>query len=202
MNMKATLTMAALAVCIVSASVRADDYTDNTTSSSKSEKLTTDWPDFTKRVGDLMVGRYGQPDEHTIGHLVWRDRGPYKRIIVHRFPDKHFYALEQTINYPVPHDALGFYDFAECKVETDKVRAELTSYCDTEESNVLALNLADDILNRGRAIADAREAYVRTNMVALRGRSSNYSERLLFTVPDNRQIENFKRQVYESEKNN
>jgi hypothetical protein len=129
------------------------------------EEITRDWPGASKAVAKEMLQKYGAPQEATPTMLIWRSNGPWKRTIVHKegiehaFPTPHRDVLEQTVEYKVPlnfYNALASYNGS---LIADRTRGELTAFCDSEATNMLSLNLAQDIL-RGRITAEqAREAY-------------------------------------------
>ena len=111
-----------------------------------------DWPVERQVLAAHLVTRYGAPQEVTPRALSWYDNGPWKRTVLykdgdlHRFPLPHHDVLWQTINYKVPLNkvvALLSYDGS---LVIDRTRGELTVHCDSEEANVLTLNLADDIV--------------------------------------------------------
>lgn len=62
-----------------------------------------------------------------------------------------------------------------------RTRGELSAQCDKEEMNLLALNLAHDIITGKRTVADARAFYAKTAMAFKLGdKSSPYVQGLMF----------------------
>jgi hypothetical protein len=111
-----------------------------------------DWPVERQVLAAHLVTRYGEPQEVTPRSVSWYDNGPWKRTILykdgdlHRFPLPHRDVLWQTINYKVPMNkvvALLNYDGS---IVVDRTRGEVTVHCDSEESNTLILNIANDIV--------------------------------------------------------
>lgn len=79
----------------------------------------SDWPDESREAAQLVVDRYGDPDEVTESELVWHHPGPWKRIVAsrafypHKFPAPHIDCVESVIDYRVPVDkfsALAEFD--------------------------------------------------------------------------------------------
>ena len=126
--------------------------------------LIRDWPQAAKGAAEEMLRKYGVPQEATATHLRWQDNRPWTRTVVHRaavehdFPAKHMDALEQVVPYRVP---LNFFEALATfngSLVADRTRGELTARCDREETNILALNLAHDIIRGQKTVAQAREA--------------------------------------------
>src|SRR5688572_14269029 len=72
------------------------------------DKLIGDWSARPRVAALEMIEKYGLPQEATSETLVWRDAGPFKRIMVtraeipHDFPRPHMDYLEHTLAYDVP----------------------------------------------------------------------------------------------------
>lgn len=148
------------------------------------------WPATPKKVAKMMIDKYGQPNEATASMLLWNNNGPWKRTIVyreevkHNFPMPHTDLLQQFINFKVQSgmaNDLGKYDGS---VIIDKTKGEISARCDGEDKNMLALNLANDILMHKKTVKMARQFYSDTVMAKMKmGKSSPYLEKLLFIVP-------------------
>jgi hypothetical protein len=126
--------------------------------------LVRDWPPEAKAAAEAMLRKYGAPQEATATQLRWQDNRPWVRTVVHKagvehdFPAKHMDVLEQVVSYKVP---LNFFEALATfngSVVADRTRGELTARCDREETNILALNLAHDIVRGNKTVAQAREA--------------------------------------------
>lgn len=123
------------------------------------------WPVDSSEAARRVIKKYGEPDESCHSTLTWDRRGPWKRIVVHREPSKH--------NFPAPH-----VEVVECYIEfhippwkvSDLVRfngsvvvyrtlGEISVRGHDEETNLLALNLAYDIITGKRSVDDARKYY-------------------------------------------
>jgi hypothetical protein len=87
---------------------------------------------------------------------------------------------ELSVAYDVPickWRALNAFDRG---VEYDPVSRELKAHAGSETANILALNLADEVIRGRRTPADAAEFYDKALLLALSGKSSRYTTRLLF----------------------
>lgn len=160
------------------------------------EEVVADWPETSmgqqgpKRTAEKMVEKYGPPDEATPSHLVWNDNGPWKRTEVHRdghghrFPVPHLDHLYQAIDYQVPpekHADLARYDGS---THAHRTEGELVATCHREDANVLALNLADDVVTDEKTPEEAREAYAAVMAKLMAGRSPDYATAFQFPLPD------------------
>ena len=56
----------------------------------------------------------------------------------------------------------------------------LTARSDSEENNYISLNLADEIVHGKKSVAEARNFYAKTEQLGLSGKTSSYSQGLLF----------------------
>jgi hypothetical protein len=126
--------------------------------------LVKDWPREAKAAAEEALRKYGAPQEAAATQLRWLDNRPWGRTVVHKagvehdFPAKHTDVLEQVVSYRVP---LNFFEPLATfngSVVADRTRGELTARCDREETNILALNLAHDIVRGAKTVAQAREA--------------------------------------------
>ena len=126
--------------------------------------LIKDWPREAKAAAEAMLRKYGVPQEATATQLRWQDNRPWTRTVVHKagvehdFPAKHMDVLEQVVPYRVPLNFLEALATFNGSVVADRTRGELTARCDREETNILALNLAHDIIRGQKTVAQAREA--------------------------------------------
>ncbi len=131
--------------------------------------------------------RYGPPHEVCASRLIWNRVGPWKRTeiwrdeVPHDFPMPHTDMLQQVIDFPTPVgwlDAEARYDGS---VIFDRTRGEMSARCDVEEMNLLALNLAVDVMFGRRPADNARSFYAWSAVEFKRGRRDNpYTSGLLF----------------------
>lgn len=145
------------------------------------------WPSQTKTAASMLIEKYGQPDGVMDRMLVWNDRTPYHKVAVFRdsqqvdVPNSHQAYIENAVNYRVPPEKVASLVQFNPALTVDLVRGTLSSQSDSEKSNILALNLADEIVTGKRSVSSAR-SFMRDAMEKeMAGKSSDYTERLLFT---------------------
>lgn len=124
--------------------------------------------------------KYGPPDLALNDRLSWFDSGPWRMTTVHRDPRAHLDVLEQTIGYSVPEDKREDLARLDVNLRLSRDNRELSASSEAEETNFLALNLADEVVHGRRTPADAREFYLATVKLSRAGKSSPYMEGLMF----------------------
>jgi hypothetical protein len=144
------------------------------------------WPDEAKEAAQLVLDRYGEPDEATESFLVWHRVGPWKRIIAsktfwrHEFPVPHYDSIEGVVDFHVPPEnctALAQFDGS---VVVERTAGEISARCHDEEANNLALNLAHDIVVNGRSVEDERAYYAKEFLDHRRKQPTPYMDGLRF----------------------
>ncbi|HTV52531.1 MAG TPA: hypothetical protein VME21_15185 [Steroidobacteraceae bacterium] len=119
------------------------------------------WPLGTQKVAADLITEYGPPAGSTSRELLWYDNGPWKRTVLHKtgpqhnFPLPHLDILEQTVNYRVPPEKVPDLLNYDGSIVVDRTRGELSVHCDSEQQNILTLNLANDILTGERTVDQA-----------------------------------------------
>ena len=156
------------------------------------DEMLQQWPEKSRTAVMEMKEKYGEPTGMTPTMVVWDNSGPflrtivYKEPILHKFPMEHMDYVEQFVNYGVDpkwYDELGMYDGS---VMVDRTKGELSARCDKEPMNLLALNLAHDIITGKRTVEDARMFYGKTAMAFKNGdKSSEYVTGLMFDKMNN-----------------
>jgi hypothetical protein len=130
------------------------------------------WPDESKEAAQLVLDKYGEPDEATESFLVWNRVGPWKRIVAtkafwkHDFPVPHYDSIEGVVDFRVPADKCTPLAHFDGSVVVERTAGEVSARCHDEEANSLALNLMHDIVMDGRSVEDAR-AYLRAGVPRL-----------------------------------
>lgn len=146
------------------------------------------WPMVSQEAATAMMAKYGAPQEMTASMLVWHNNGPWAKTVVyrdpveHRFPVAHQDVLEQWIAHraaPDKFDELAMYDGS---VIVERTKGVMSARCDKEAMNFLALNLAHDIINSRKTVAEARAAYAREAMASMQGRGGPMTQGIQFTV--------------------
>jgi hypothetical protein len=123
-------------------------------------ELIKDWPQAAKAAAEEMLRKYGVPQEVTGTRLHWEGNRPWLRSVVNKAGVEHSDVLEQTVSYRTPLNFLEPIASFNGSVIPDRTRGELTAHCDREATNILALNLAHDIIRGQKTVAQAREAMV------------------------------------------
>jgi len=150
------------------------------------ERIIADWKTTPRQAATDLIARYGPPAEATRTRLVWHGNGPWKRTVVvneeiaHDFPTRHFDCVEQTIDYRVPPDWFSALADFDGSLIADRTPGEISSRCDREEMNFLALNLANELICGQRSIEEARLFLAE---VALAGVHDEYQRGFLFETP-------------------
>ena len=144
--------------------------------------IIADWPDGSRDLAGAVVDQYGPPNDVEATRLIWTDRPPWRKIVVYRdaADREHPGILKRSVSYVVPvrrWRALGSFGHG---VEYDPVNSELGARTDSEETNFLALNLADEIVRGRLNAADAAAVYDRSLALLFSGKSSSYVTRLRF----------------------
>jgi hypothetical protein len=147
------------------------------------------WPKFPQILAKAMLEKYGEPSMMQEDALVWLNNGPWKRTIVYRAsqyhaphaPDQDY--LQQTIGLGVPTGKVADLKFFDQRIEVFGAEDELSFCSDSERSNYLALNLADEIIRGERSAHDAKKFYARALRLTAAGKSSPYTEGLMHIRP-------------------
>jgi superfamily I DNA and/or RNA helicase len=153
---------------------------------SKAASLTSGWPASSMTAAQEMINKYGEPHEKTSESLIWRNIAPFKKIIVHRnvyshrFPLLHQNALEHVVDYKAPEGKVDDVWKYNGSIVLNRTNGEMSSFAENEAMNILALNLADEVM-RGRISADAaRITFGKQTLNYLNGKKDAYTEVLAF----------------------
>ncbi len=120
--------------------------------------------------------------------MIWYNNGPWKRTIVYRdeiphdFPQPHTDVIENYINYTVPVDKFSELAKFDGSVIVERTRGEVSSRCDMEAANIIALNLMHDIVTDKSSVEEARDKYCEVASAFMMNRPAPYAEKLQFTV--------------------
>lgn len=138
------------------------------------------WPVVAQRTAEAVLEKYGAPDLSVSDRLVWYDNGSWKITTVYRDPGAHIDVLEQTIGYSVPQEKVGALAKLDFALRLSRDNRSLSAVSEAEETNILALNLADEVVRGKRSPEDARAFYLKTVVQWNAGKSSPYMKDLLF----------------------
>jgi hypothetical protein len=145
------------------------------------------WPEESREAAQLVIDKYGDPDEATEPLLIWNNRAPWKRIVAyrefdsHEFPAPHNDSVESFLQHAVPSDKASEITAFDGSVVVNRTRGELSARCHDEEANHLALNLAHDIVEGRTTVQEAREYYAHEFLAYRKKEPTPYMERLRFT---------------------
>lgn len=148
------------------------------------------WPEESRESAQLVLDKYGEPDEITKTELTWHRPGPWKRIVAtkvfnkHNFPAPHTDSVESVLDYRVPPEKFAELAKFDGSVVADRTRGEVSARCHDEEANSLALNLMHDIVTGKKSAAEAREYYAKEFADYRRKKQTPYMDKLHFTPGD------------------
>lgn len=150
------------------------------------EKATSGWPERPRLGAAQMWSQYGTPDQMTSDKLIWKNKGPFKRITVtkkedhHDFPLPHMDYMEHTVAFNVPDEKAGEISKFDGSATFDRTQGELSGRCDLEGHNILTLNLAHDIAMGKRDAQSARKEFGRIVTEDIQGKNPPYVTALQF----------------------
>lgn len=154
-------------------------------------RYTSGWPDSSVSAAKKVLTKYGEPTESTPSMLVWKDIAPFRRIVVyreevmHRFPLLHKDVVENVVAYKIPIEKAGELAKFDGSVNFDRTRGELSARSDDEAMNLVALNLASDIISGKRDANNARLVYGKVAVDFINGNRSVLTQGLQFVGQSN-----------------
>lgn len=152
----------------------------------KAASLTSGWPEVSNTAAREMIEKHGDPQEVTSDSLIWRNVAPFKKIVVHkvtynhRFPLMHQNALEHVVEYKAPANKVAQIWKYNGSIVLDRTKGEMSSFADNEAMNILALNLAHDIMTGKRGTENARMTYGKETINYLNGNKTAFTQVLTF----------------------
>lgn len=151
--------------------------------------LLQDWPPVAQAAAIGLMEKFGPPTEIADTRLVWDKTPPFKRSVIykndvpHNFPYPHTDVLEQVVDYHVPLAAVDDLARFDGSLDFDRTSGELSSRCDKQEINLIALNLADEIIRRARTVDQARQRFAQAAQSFQVGTPDRYGLKLHFAPP-------------------
>lgn len=133
------------------------------------------WSAASQALAKRTIDQYDPPGKITRNTLIWDNNGPWRKTVVYR--DN---TLRQSINYVVPQEKVEQLNGMDIGLQVDHESKELSATSGSEETNLLAVNLAHDVISNEKTPEEARGFYFSTIALAKAGKSSPYMERLLF----------------------
>lgn len=124
------------------------------------------WNETSRLTADRIMQHYGAPNEITPTMLIWQFNDPWQQTIVHKAvvfaPNSQIAkdaVLEQTVYYEVPADkADDLLQFNKSLI-VDLGNNTLSARSNSEATNYLLLNLANDIITGKKTAAQAQQYY-------------------------------------------
>ncbi|MBA2421616.1 MAG: hypothetical protein H0V61_00120 [Chitinophagales bacterium] len=149
------------------------------------------WPEASQMAAREMMEKYGKPDASGQEVLGWMNKGDWKMIHVnkaetkHSFPIEHTDMLEQCISYKVPANKMSDLGRFDGSLTFDRTQGLMCARCDKEGNNLLALNLANDIVTGKKTVEEARKAYGEIVKEKMNGGNPEYMQKLTFAAQGN-----------------
>ncbi|MBI3299868.1 MAG: hypothetical protein HYZ75_17015 [Elusimicrobia bacterium] len=144
------------------------------------------WPPPARQTASLLMEKYGPPGAASAGELVWNNNGPWNRTVLRPddraglFRRAQGGILQQYVRYELPRGKMAALAELGVGLRWDGDSRELSAASGSEETNFLALNVADAVVN-GRLAPDRARAFYDSVLETSRaGRSSPYLEGLMF----------------------
>ncbi|UNX54912.1 hypothetical protein MF406_01020 [Georgenia sp. TF02-10] len=142
------------------------------------------WPEESREAAQLVIDKYGEPQESTPSYLIWLRPGPWKRMVAskdfveHHFPIPHIDSVTSVLDYRVPPEKATDLARFDGSVVVGRTEGEVSARCHDEEANNLALNLMHDIVTGAKTVDDARQYYAKEFLDVRRGRPTPYMSEL------------------------
>jgi hypothetical protein len=152
---------------------------------------TSSWPQASRMAVKEIIDKYGEPDGVTPEELIWLNKGDWKKICITKSETKHSFPVEHTdmmttvINYKVPQDKMDDLGQFDGSVTFDRTQGTLSARCDQEGNNLLAINLAHDIVTGKKTVEQARSAFATIVKEKMNGVNPAYMRKLSFTPETN-----------------
>lgn len=141
-------------------------------------KHTRAWFESPRVMSKVLLDRYGPPSILAPNVASWYEQEPFKRITVHGDSPENY--LEQAVGHQAQPAAVERVREFGQGVKVDLIGEEISARSNSEALNLLALNLANEVASGGRSPEAARDLYEKTVKLAAAGKSSPYTEKLLF----------------------
>jgi hypothetical protein len=160
-----------------------------TVESKNMEVDTSSWPLASRMAVKEIIDKYGKPDGVTAEELIWLNKGVWKKICITKSESKHSFPVEHTdmmttvINYKVPQDKMDDLGQFDGSVTFDRTQGTLSARCDQEANNLLAINLAHDIIMGKKTVQQARTAFAVVVKEKMNGVNPAYMRKLSF-IPE------------------
>lgn len=155
------------------------------------DRILSTWSGRPRETAQRLIEKYGAPHEACSSKLTWYDTEPWKRMEVqqqevpHDFPVPHTDHLSQVIAYRVPVDRIGDVVEFNGSLLIDRTAGEVTARCDAESTNVLALNLMQEIVTGNTTMEDARQRFAEDMAISRTSAETRSGQNLRFDMQTN-----------------
>jgi hypothetical protein len=149
----------------------------------KPEAVISYWSPASVAAAAAMLEELGAPDFVDPSRLVWRDKHLFRRIAVWaQSPGTQWGVdvIEAAVDYRVPPEKRSALAAFSDKLDVSPGGQQLTAWSGTEETAVLTLNLADEIVKGLKTPEEARASYDRALRLKASGKTSELMGGLLF----------------------
>lgn len=156
------------------------------------ESVIRRWPAFSRSEARAMIAKYGEPSQFDGRMLAWFNNGIWRRTIVYRDPVRFpgrapgRDVLQQTIAYLAPREKIAELKRFSPRLDASLTAGEMTFTSESEGKNIMAMNLADEIVTGRRDYAAAQDFFSKTSRLAASGKSSPYMTAPRFDVDNSR----------------
>lgn len=153
------------------------------------DEIVRHWPEKSQALVRTIAHKYGAPRESLDSRLIWHNNRPWKQTVIyreanqHNFPASHTDLLAQTINYKVPVGKLADIAAFNGSIVVDRTAGEVTSKCDREGINYLALNIVNDIVQKNVSVEKARAEFGDAIKKMMKGEIVPYAQGFQFDLP-------------------
>src|SRR6185295_157552 len=156
-------------------------------SMSSGSEMIQKWPDKPKEVATKVIAKYGEPQVVSEDLLGWHGAGKWKQMFLyrqeveHKFPVPHTDFFEQFTEYKVPDGKFEQLAMFDGSVIVDRTNGFLSARCDSEEHNLIAIHLANDIITGAKSVEEARKEYGRLAVLGTMGEKDPYLTEFQFS---------------------
>lgn len=145
------------------------------------------WPELTRAGAADLIAKYGPPDSVSDDMLAWNNKDNWRVVAVYRDAVRDDDEAEtprfivNELSYTIPDDktAAELIRFDRGLV-IDQVRGTLAAQGESEKSNMLVLNLADEIATGKRTLTAAQTFFKKTQKAIAAGKKFTYLDQIRF----------------------
>lgn len=144
------------------------------------------WPAKQQEAYRTLSQKFGPPDDVSTGAICWRDKGNFKKIAIekesvqHLFPQPHEDFLEVCISSKVPAEKVSDLSKFDGSISVNRTKGTMSVTCDKLEDDILALNLAHDIITDKISVDQARQQLAKEAVAVAGGQTPQLAQDLQF----------------------